>query len=148
MRSRKAQSQAPPDNPETGDTYQHHGRERRSGAGQKIEHQNVHRWRSSGSSASIYIRMYTSEADFHELVMYGGSVRVRANAWDVFRRTPSRGGRGCRAAVDLFRGVFFSVWWHFVFFLFVFFSSNAHGLLHVRAVPCLMYLSTIVIWCL
>ena len=39
--------------------------------------------------------------------MYGGSVRVWANAWDVFRRTPSRGGPGRRAAVDLFRGVFF-----------------------------------------
>ena len=26
---------------------------------------------------------------------------------------------------------FFSVWWDFVFFLFVFFSSNAHGLLQV-----------------
>ena len=37
---------------------------------------------------------------------------------------------------------FFSVWWHFVFFLFDFFSSNAHGLLQVRAVPRLMYLST------
>ena len=26
--------------------------------------------------------------------------QTRANAWDVFRRTPSRGGRGRRAAVD------------------------------------------------
>ena len=26
---------------------------------------------------------------------------VWANAWDVFRRTPSRGGRGHRAAVDV-----------------------------------------------
>ena len=26
---------------------------------------------------------------------------------------------------------FFSVWWDFVFFLFVFLSSNAHGLLQV-----------------
>ena len=50
--------------------------------------------------------MYTSEADFHNPGIYGGSVRVWANAWDVFRRTPSRGGRGSRAAVDLFRGVF------------------------------------------
>ena len=28
--------------------------------------------------------------------------------------TPSRGGRGRRAAVDVFRGVFVSVWWRFV----------------------------------
>ena len=45
------------------------------------------------------------KADFHKLGIYG-SVRVWANAWDAFRRTPSRGGRGRRAAVDLFRGVF------------------------------------------
>ena len=50
--------------------------------------------------------MYTSEGDFHKAGIYGGSVRVWANAWDAFRRTPSRGGRGRRAAVDLFRGVF------------------------------------------
>ena len=79
--------------------YQYHSRERRSRAGQKIEHQNVHR-RRSRRSASIYIRVYTSETDFLKPGMYGGSVGVRANAWDVFRRTPSRGGRGRRAAVD------------------------------------------------
>ena len=38
--SRKAQCQAPPDNPETGDTY--HSTER-SCAGEKIEHQNVYK---------------------------------------------------------------------------------------------------------
>ena len=81
--------------------YQYHSRERRSRAGQKIEHQNVHR-RRSRRSASIYIRVYTSETDFLKPGMYGGSVGVRANAWDVFRRTPSRGGRGRRAVVDLF----------------------------------------------
>ena len=36
------------------------------------------------------------EADFHKLGIYGSS-RVWANAWVVFRRTPSRGGRGRRA---------------------------------------------------
>ena len=35
MRSRKAQCQAPPDNPETGDIHEYHSRERRSFAGQK-----------------------------------------------------------------------------------------------------------------
>ena len=53
-----------------------------------------------------YIRMYTSEADLHKPGIYGVSVRVWANACHVFRRTPSRGGRGRRAALDLFR-VFF-----------------------------------------
>ena len=105
MRSRKAQCEAPPDNPETGDTYQYHSRERRSRADQKIEHQNAHRRRSS-RGASIYIRVYTSEADVHKPGMYGGSVPIRANACDVFRHTPSRGGRGRPAVVDLFQCVF------------------------------------------
>ena len=53
--------------------------------------------------------------------------RVWANAWDVFRRAPSRGGRGCRAAVDYvvcfgWGGI------DFVFLFFVFFFSNAHDL--------------------
>ena len=111
MCSRKDQCQAPPDNPETDDTYEYHSRERRSCAGQKIvpgiEHQNVHRRRSSSSSASIYIRVYTSEADFHKPEIYGGRVRVWATEWAVFHCTPSRGGRGRRAAVDIFRGMFF-----------------------------------------
>ena len=37
--------------------------------------------------------------DSHKPGIYG-SGREWANAWDVFRRTPSRGGRGRRAAVD------------------------------------------------
>ena len=73
-----------------------------------IEHQNVHRWRriSSSSSASMYIRVYTSEADFHKPEIYGGRVRVWATGWEVFHCAPSRGGRGRRAAVEIFR-VFF-----------------------------------------
>ena len=58
-------------------------------------------------SLHIYIRVYTSEADFHKPGIYGGRVRVWANEWDVFHCTPSRGGRGRRAAGDIFRGVFF-----------------------------------------
>ena len=46
--------------------------------------------------------MYTIEAHFLKPGAYGGSVRVWGNAWDVFRRTPSRGGRGRRAAVECF----------------------------------------------
>ena len=59
--------------------------------------------------------MYTSEADFHKPGIYGGSVRVWANAWDVFRRAPSRVGRGRRAAVD------FVVCFGWGGFLFLFF---------------------------
>ena len=40
------------------------------------------------------------EADFYKPGIYG-SGRVWANAWDVSRRAPSRGGRSCRAAVDI-----------------------------------------------
>ena len=40
------------------------------------------------------------EADLHEPGIYG-SGRVWANAGDVSRRAPSRGGRGGRDAVDI-----------------------------------------------
>ena len=70
MLSRKAKRQAPPDNPETGDTYEYHSKDEavlaRNGS---LGHLNVHRRRSS-SSASIYIRVYTGEADFHRPVIY------------------------------------------------------------------------------
>ena len=71
------------------------------------------------------------EADFHNPGIYG-SGREWANAWDVFRRAPSRGGRGRgrRAAVGFVvcfgRGGFF-----IVFVFYDFFSSNAHGLKQV-----------------
>ena len=39
------------------------------------------------------------EAYFHKPEIYG-SGRAWANAWNVFRRAPSRGGRGRRADVD------------------------------------------------
>ena len=39
------------------------------------------------------------KADSHKPGIYG-SRRILANAWDVFRRKPSRGGRGGRPAVD------------------------------------------------
>ena len=106
-----------------------------------IEHQNVHRRRSSSNSASIYIRVYTSEADFDKPEIYGGRVRVWATAWDVFHCTPSRGGRGRRAAVDIFRGVFFSclVGFHF-FFRFLYFDRTRPTASTRK--PCLMYLST------
>ena len=71
-------------------------------ARKNTEHQNVDRWRSSNSSASVYILVYTSEADFHTPGIYGGRVRLWATEWDVFHCTPCQGGRGRRAAVDIF----------------------------------------------
>ena len=113
-----------------------------------IEHQNVHRRRSSGRSASLYIRVYTSEADFHKPEIYGGRVRVWATEWDVFNCTRSRGGRGRRAAVDIFRGFFFSVRWDFVFFGFLYFERTRPTASTGTRQPCLMYLSTIHSWVL
>ena len=75
-----------------------------------IEHQNVHRRAAAAAAVRVYtylVRVYTSEADFHKPEIYGGRMRVWATEWDVFHYTPSRGGRGRRAAVDIFRGVFF-----------------------------------------
>ena len=67
----------------------------------------------------------TCEADFHKPGTYGGRVRVWANPWDVFHRTPSRSCRSRRAAVDLFRDVF-SVRRDFFAFLFSFPSFRTH----------------------
>ena len=74
--------------------------------------------------------MYTSEADFHKPGIYGGSVRVWAIAWDVFRRAPSRVGRGRRAAVDF--AVCFGLGGFFSSLFLVFISSNPHGLIQGR----------------
>ena len=112
MRSRKDLCQAPPDNPETGDTFR--SRESRSCAGEKIEHQNGYK---SGTASEVRARTYTSEADFHKPGIFGGSVRVWAAAWDVFRRAPSHLGRGGRPAVDFVvcfgLGIILSVFFRF-----------------------------------
>ena len=55
---------------------------------------------TSVTAAAVRVCIYTSEADFHKPGIYGGSVRVWATAWDVFRRAQSRVGRGGQAAVD------------------------------------------------
>ena len=76
---------------------------------------------------------------FHKPGIYG-SVRVWANASDVFRRTPSRGVRGRRAAVDFVvcfgRGEFFRV-----FFFDFFFFERTRPAANMRP-PCFIYLST------
>ena len=126
--SRKAQFQAPPGNPETGDRAP-----TRTSATQQ-------------QHASIYIRVNKSEADFHKPGMHGGSVRAWANAWNAFGRTPSRGGRGRRAAMDLFGGVFFKlfivIWCCFCYVLFL----RTHKACRMyEAASCLIYLSTCMI---
>ena len=92
----------------------YHSRESRSCAGEKSNTKT----NTSGAAAAVRVRMYTSEADFHKPRIYGGSVRVRATAWDVFRRAPSRVGRGGRAAVDFVMcigwGGFFSFFFSFL----------------------------------
>ena len=80
---------------------------------------------------SVYIRRFyllreLYEADFHKLGIYG-SERVWASAWDVFRRAPSRVGRGRRAAVAFVVCFGWSSFFRFFFFRF-FFSSKANGL--------------------
>ena len=69
-------------------------------------------------------------------------MRAWPNAWDVFRRRPSRGSRGRRASAVIFRDLFLVVEFR-VLFVFVFVTSMAHGLLqiHMRP-PCLVYLYT------
>ena len=86
--------------------------------------------------------MYTIEADFHKPGSYGGSLRVWAKAWDVFHRTPSRGGRGRRAAVDSFCGVFW-VRRDYLFLLFFrfFYFERTRPTASMKT-PCLIYLYT------
>ena len=73
------------------------------------------------------IRRCGTLADFLKPGIYR-SGRVWANAWDVFGRAPSRGGRGRRDAVDFVlcfgRGG--------SYFVFSFFCLNTHGRLQVR----------------
>ena len=71
---------------------------------EKAEAEVARKWstntNTSGKAAAVWVCMYTSEADFHKPGIYGTSVREWATAWDVFRRAPSRVGRGLRAAAD------------------------------------------------
>ena len=68
-----------------------------------IEHQNVHRRRSSSSSAGIYIRVCKRGRfpQTRDLWRKSASMGYRVGRVHC---TPSRGGRGRQAAVDVFRG--------------------------------------------
>ena len=104
-----------------------------------IKHQNVHRRRSSSSCASIYVRVCTSEADFHKPEIYGGRVRVWATEWDVFHSTRLEVVAVARLLWIYFVVRLNSVWWDLVFFFrFLCFERTR---LTARQ-PCLMYLST------
>ena len=73
-------------------------------------------------------------------------MQVWATEWDVFHCTPSRGGRGRRAAVDIFRSaLFFCVWWDFVSF-FRFLSFERTRPTASTRQPCLMYLATSILY--
>ena len=78
---------------------------------------------TNGAAAAVRVRMCTSEADFHKRGIEGGSARVWATACDVFCRTPSRVGRGRRAAVDFDVcfgwGAYFSFFFSIFFFVFL-----------------------------
>ena len=67
-------------------------------------------------------------------------MRLWANVWDVFRRTPSRVGGGRRAAVD-FVVCFGCGGTYFVFFFLVFFSSKVRPVASMTT-PCLIHLSS------
>ena len=100
-----------------------------------IEHQNVHRRRSISSSASIYIRVYTSEADFHKPEIYGGRMRVPGMGYRVGRASLHAASRWSRSpgCCGYISWCVFLVSGGISFFLFViFFPSNAHGLLQAR----------------
>ena len=75
--------------------------------------------------------------DFHKPGIYG-SVRVRANAWEVFRRTTFRVGRRRRAAVDF---VVCYVCGGISFILRFFHFECTRPAASMRP-PCLIYLST------
>ena len=75
--------------------------------------------------------------DFHKPGIYG-SVRVRANAWEVFRRTTFRVGRRRRAAVDF---VVCYVCGGISFILRFFHFECTRPAASMRP-PCFIYLST------
>ena len=80
------------------------------------------------------------EADKKKLGIYG-SGRVWANAWDVFRRTPCRGGHGRRAAFDFLVCLGFS---GISCFFLVFFFERSRPPASMRQ-PCLIHLSTCIV---
>ena len=89
----------------------------------------------------FYLLRKLYEADLRKPRIYG-SVRVWANAWDVFRRTASRVGRGRRAGVDFVvcfgcSGIYSVLF----FFPAYFFFERTRPAASMRT-PCPIYLSS------
>ena len=105
-----------------------------------IEHQNVHRRRSSCSSASIYIRVYTSEADVHKPGIYEEcEYGLTSGTCFIARRLEVVTVAGLLWIY--FVVCFFSVWWDLVFF-FSFLLRSHMVYCKYEATSCLIYLST------
>ena len=96
-----------------------------------IEHQNVHRRRSSSSSASIYIRVYKRGQFPQTRDLWGKSASMGYRVGGVSLRAVSRRSRSPSCCGDI-SCVFLVFGGISCFFFFVFFTSNAHGLLQVR----------------
>ena len=143
MCSRKAQCQGRPDNPETGDTYEYHSRERRSCAGQKIV-QSTKTYTGGAAAAAVRVYTYvriqarpisTNPRSMEEESEYGlpnGTcftarrlevVAVAGLLWIYFVVCP------------------FSAWWNSVFFFRFLYFQYTRPTASTRQ-PCLMYLST------
>ena len=133
MRSRKARCQSPPDNPETGDKYEYHSRERRSCAGHEIVQSTT---TYTGGAAAAAVRVYTyvciqarpistNPGSMEEECEYGlpSSTCFHARRLEV-SRSPGCCGYISRCVFLVFGGI--------SCFVSVFFTSNAHGLLQVR----------------
>ena len=143
MRSRKAQCQAPPDNPETGDTYEHHSRERRTCAGQ----QKVWSTKTYTGGAAAAVRVYTyvciqarpissNPRSMKEECEYG----LPSGTCFTARRLEVVAGAGLLWIY--FVVCFFSVVrWDFVFFYRFLCFERTRPTASTRQ-PCLMYLST------
>ena len=144
MRSRKAQCQAPPDNPETGDTYEYQSRERRSCAGLKIVLST--KTYTGGAAAAAAVRVYTyvciqarpistNPRSMEEECEYG----LPSGTCFTARRLEVVAVAGLLWIY--FVVCFFSVWWDFVFFFRFFYFERTRPTASTRQ-PCLMYLST------
>ena len=107
-----------------------------------IEHQNVHRRRSSSNSSASISYVYnqaklisTNPRSMEEECEYG----LPSGTCFTARRLEVVAVAGLLWIC--FVVCFFSVWWHFVLF-FCFSTSNAHAPTASTKQPCLMYLST------
>ena len=135
MRSRKAHCQAPLDNPGTGDTYEYHSRERRSCGGQKIVYST--KTYTGGAAAAAAMRVYTYVCiQARPISTNPGSVEEECK-YGLPSGTCFTARRLEVVVVAELLWIYFVARFFFVCggiscLFFVFFLSNAHGLLQVR----------------